>query len=309
MSYAIYGHTNMTQHPTLETLSSYILSPQEQEFRDLRRHLVSCQQCRQRTDQLSALTRQLQQEIPLYRTDCSEIEEASYRPFPGETLTETQRNTLKQSPTALKAALHSLTHSAAMQREMQRPSTTSTTADTVVRQKTSVKSESFIHWWKHLFNWHHPAWISVPVTAVLVFALTLTLTPQLRQNSSSAYITAYQDDPVVTFQAAGSQHPGIGFFSNVPSTRKPFSPVNVAMNTHNNLELHWPAIEKAIDYTVQIARIEGTSPTQLFQQTTTGTQIQFTNFTPYSGHRYTWTLTGKTSDGQRFQAQGGFVIK
>jgi len=309
MSNAIYGHLNMTQHPTLETLSGYILSPQDQEFSALRRHLVSCQQCRQRTDQLSALTRQLQQEVPRYSTDVSETEEASLTPLPGEILTEKQCNTLKQSPAALKAALHSLTHGAAMQRELQKASTTRTTADTAIGQKSEAKSEGFTHWWQQLFNWLNPAWISVPVTAVLVFALTLTLTPQLRQNAGSPVITAYQDDPAVTFQATGSQRPGIGFFSNSPNSRKPFSPVNVAMDTQNNLMLHWPTIVKAVDYTVQIASIEGISSTRLFQQTTTRTQVQFTNFKPQPGHRYTWTITGTTSNGQQFRAQGGFVVK
>lgn len=298
----------MTQHPTLETLTGYVLSPQDQEYRELRRHLLDCEHCRQRSDQLSALTRKLQHDVPRYRYTDNAINETVAQSVTEQTLTDAQRQKLKQSPSAMKAALHSLTHGAAMQRALRDPSTHIST-HAPASQSTSDFPKGLTQWWRQLFDWHNPAWVSIPVTAVLVFALTITLAPQLTQHNAQPVVTAYQDNPIVTLQAAGSQRPGIGFFSNTPSTIHPFTPVNIALSADSILSLSWPTITNAVSYTVQIAEIQNGTSIQVFQQSTPHTRIQFTAFKPHPGRRYTWTIGGQTEDGQQFRAQGGFVIQ
>ena len=306
----------MTQHPTIETLSGYVLSPDNQDYRDVRRHLQACEPCRLRSDQLSTLSQRLRHEVPLYKaslpvdvTDATDIttEEAASLIQSGQGLTAEQLKTIRQSPAAMKAALHSLTHSAAMQRDIQQhvsPETT-TTSDSIA---TQTRKTNLLEWLKQ-FVTIHPAWLSIPTTAVVIFVLTLGLTGQLRQHSDLPLVTAYQDNPVVNFQPAGAQHPGIGFFSNVPSTSRPFAPVQVTVSFDGILALQWPAINKAVDYAVQIAEIQGDNPIQLFQQITNKPQIRFIAFKPHKGRRYTWTISGKVQDGQQFKAQGGFVIQ
>ena len=298
-----------TQHPTLETLSGYILSPQHQDYREVRQHLVSCEQCRLRSDRLGALTRQLQRQVPLIKTGNTEQAEHDLPELDGQPLTAAQLSTVKQSPAALKAALHRLTHSAAMQRDLQaaraeRSHSTSVGTTKVERKQQKGLAQRLQQW----FSGANPAWLGVPVTAVLVFALTVTLMPSFNQ-SGNVLVTAYQDNPVVSFQPAGAQRPGIGFFSNVPSSNQPFTPVQISVQDNDTLLLQWPAIANAVDYTVQVAMIEGETHVQLLQQITDKPQIRFTAFTPRKGKRYTWTISGRTRDGQRFRAEGGFVIQ
>lgn len=304
----------MTQHPTLETLSGYILAPQDQEYRDVRRHLLSCAQCRQSSDHLSTVAQQLREQAPQLQhnatTDETSLDSIALAQSP---LSAEQLQAIKQSPAALKAALHSLTHSAAMQRGLNTQDFHKAPADNSTAKasahNTQVQHKSFQQWWQGLFNWSTTAWINVPVTAAVVFALTFVLTTQLKQSNNAPVITAYQDNPVVTFQPAGAARPGIGFFSNVPSTSKPFAPVDVKVSRDNTLSLHWPAIHKAVGYTVEINEIQGASSTRVFQQSTKQASARFNAFKPHKDRRYTWSISGTTKDGRQFHAKGGFVVK
>jgi hypothetical protein len=295
-----------TPHPTLESLSGYILSPQDEAYRDVRQHLMDCDQCRLRSDRLSALTQQIQHQVPLYKTQPETAEKDLGTDSiiqQSLSMTEAQRTAVKQSPTALKAALHSLTHSAAMQRGLQSP----TTPATFNEKNTSLQQPGFMERLQQWFKGLNPAWIGVPATAVLLFALTVFFLPM--QNHGTFIVAAYQDNPVVTFQPSDAQRPGIGFFSNIPSHSQAFAPVRIHIGNNNTLTLQWPAVTKVVDYTVQISIIENETQTQLLLQTTNKLQVRFTGFKPRKGKRYTWRITGSTSDKQRFEAEGGFVIQ
>jgi hypothetical protein len=156
----------------------------------------------------------------------------------------------------------------------------------------------------------------VPVTAVIVFTVTLLWLPQhdnqisgLQTAATSAKVIAsYQDDPVIIISAAGTKRPGIGFFNTAPTIRKPFSPVTIVFN-QDTLDIQWPDVQQATQYQVQISVYRGADAEPILNQTTATSIAHFDHFNPESGHRYEWTISGVTLNNATFKANGGFVIQ
>ena len=335
----------MKQHPDTEQLLDYCLAPTDAHFSELATHLASCAECRNRAAQLSALPQQIKRQASLAITSTHIADDSSSEALAAYLdgrLDSASAQRVKQQihgqADALKAALHYATHSAAMRRELadtapvtstQSTASTQTTIDVtavspdakIPHAQTPGLGQMIKATLSRWLDWSPHAWISVPVTAVAVFSVTLLLLPQLNMQHKSStsplpisanVIAVYQDDPFISFHAANAQRPGIGFFNTTPAQRESFKPVTLSIN-NSGLDMRWPRVKNAQDYQIQLAVYHGTvnhssEAETLFSQNTSQAAIHFDNFTPEPGRRYEWTISGHTTDNQTFKASGGFVL-
>lgn len=165
--------------------------------------------------------------------------------------------------------------------------------------------------WSGLPVWRTPAWISVPIAAVVLVTLSFMFAPTLLQQKSAPVIVTYQDDPVVYFRHARQQIPGLGFFTAARDSQQPYTGVKVS-GTASHLSIRWPAVDNAAKYIVSIYRTGADKRTLLGQMTTVTTEARFA----FNGdlprleknRRYEWEIQGPAGKGMNFFTQGGFVL-
>ncbi len=102
---------NSDTHPEPEQLAGFNQTPDAPEYAGLRRHLATCADCRQRLDQLNALSRSLRAAPPINKTVT--LPNAVLHAIENGPLDDAQRHALSDDPAALKAALHYAAHAQA----------------------------------------------------------------------------------------------------------------------------------------------------------------------------------------------------
>lgn len=316
---------NQTDHPTSETILLYLEAPDEGEFSALRRHLATCQVCRLQTTQLRNIQHGIRRHIPdmhipdMESSSAGDSREGSASPkyhcveqYIDGTLPAQERlraeELMANDPTALRSALHYATHSRAMQRQLDLAVDSGVTA-AMDRPGRESNQWSLWHWIRSLFNWSPPAWIAVPVTAVLVLVVTLMVNPVPHSGPPPALtIASYRDNPVIRFSDINAITPGVGFFSNAKQTVRPYANIYVTISEADRLTIKWPAIESVSDYTMDLYLIIDGKKSSVAKLNTRQTVAVFEQHDVVSGHRYEWNLFGTTNDGKRFAAMGGFVV-
>ena len=294
------------QHPSLESLVDYIERPHLEMFADLRRHMLSCPECRNRVQHVIHLKNNCCENYAEWR-ECA-IEEDRHDNVDIAAYVDGRldqgRNSLIQkrineSPSLLKAALHYAAHSGAMNRALPGSQKEHRVGLVKALYRKVVSSFSI----KKNFS------IPGPVVFASIALFAVILTPKLVVTSEDGVsIAMYQDRVGLTFQQQQTQAPSIGFFSQAIETSVPYDGAQVTLVNKNGLEVSWPVVENALSYELMLQRIEGDERILVARQQTTSTKVTLNQLNFQEGQRYEWRLSGQDSAERLFFAQGGFVI-
>ncbi|MFV1993425.1 MAG: hypothetical protein ACC635_05930, partial [Acidiferrobacterales bacterium] len=215
---------------------------------------------------------------------------------------------IQQDKNLMKAALHYSLHSAAMSDEVRAEATNSAEpmpgneqvgyADSVIAPKEKLQNI-----WQNFWRWQPPVWVSAPVTALLVIVVMVSLPVQ-----QSNLVAVYQDEPIMYFQKTTQIIPGIGFFNAARESEINYGQVLASTDKQGRVTMVWPPVKNAEKYTVRISKIENSEKIIVGQQETIATTVTFSAFKPDNRRNYFWEISGKTTDGQLFHTDGGFVV-
>ena len=292
-------------HPQLEQLLDYLENPKATEHTELRRHIAGCAQCRKQITGLNTLTETLS--IAVANVKMTEVPNKLIEDFVDGKLKDPQRHEaqakINQNKDALKAALHYATHSSAM-RSAEKATQTHATSSTANTQ-TGL--------FQRLFAWRPPALTTIPLTAAAAFALAITLLPVMvplldKQDDTTLAVAAFQDHAVLTLQAPEADTPGMGFFNTAQQREAPFAGMQMQYDPQSGVTMHWPAVEAAKNYHLQLSVITNKGKQFLAETNSQLPQAYFKNLTLEAGRHYQWVLTGATESGLSFRTDGGFAV-
>ena len=294
------------QHLSIDAISDYLAEPTATEFDALRRHLISCSECR---EQASLVSRLRDKETPLAcnqsLTEDDELHIADY--LEGRMSANQDEEIAKRLASdkqAQKAALHYATSRAAMRRVLG-----DSIGSAAVAERQQGDSMGLVTAVTRFFNWRPLAWISAPAVAALTLLVAVIVYPA-QQNSVSAglLVATYQDHAVVTFNQQNAAQPGIGFFSAAKKTEQPFAKMDVTVTNDHALLMRWSPIVNSENYRLKLFVINDNQRSPVGEVTSETPAAVLEGFIPRPGSRYEWALSGQTSDGFLFSTKGGFVF-
>jgi len=281
------------EHPQDHQILDYVKTPELSKFSQLRLHLAACRYCRRRAE-LTALIRDQGHWLEAEAVDI----DAPMADLMADRLDDAQaeqlRQTLKQDPAALRAALHFASHASAMD---------SLTKEFPVKTKTGSSVGDWLRNWLPASIWQ-----AVPAMA-LVMMLAVILVNQYRPGDAEGQlrVVAFNDNPVIQIVGQETQ-PGIGFFTQQGVNARPFGGMQIELSPDNQLHFSWPEVDKALFYTLKLQLFQKGETRVLSRQTLdTNTALVELSEIP-SSLRYEWVLSGDIDAQQSFQASGGFVI-
>jgi len=301
---------NSNTHPELEQLASFTQNLTAPEHIELRRHLATCTDCRQRLEQLNTLSHNLLADPPA--SEAAILPDTLLQAIENGQLNDAQRRVLSDDPAALKAALHYAAHAPAMRRNFDSPvgSPAKARADTMSPDTNQPQSPGLL---QRLLDWRPPAWGSIPLSAAAAFALALVVLPSAMSPSGTSpdlaalVIASYADQPVLALQGPMSDLPGIGFFHTADTQEIPFDGLRLRYSHTDGLSANWPPVENAQNYHLRLSRINTGGQQIVGEIDVNQSQARFPQLRPTPG-RYQWLLTGQRADGNHFRASGGFVV-
>ncbi len=294
-------------HPALEDLTAYVEQPQAPEHRELRTHIAGCTPCRQQVSHLSRITHSLAQLLPEPEDapTGAEIPEAVVAEFVergSSGNTADARELIDKNPRALKAALHYAAHSESMRTHLN-----SEAAGVVTGTASDTKKPTERPFLQRLFDWRPPALFAVPLTAAAVFAVAINLLPLLGATPGNNPVSAsFQDHAVLQMQSP--ELPGVGFFHGAKAQEIPFDGVRLQYRDGAGLSASWQPVESAKSYTLSLTQVTTGENPLLAKSDSRQAHIHFPALSLQAGRRYQWTLTGETTGGQSFRADGGFAV-
>ncbi len=303
----------------METLLAYLEDTESDKYTDVRLHLATCRDCRDKLQRLSNVQKSIKHSGLLQNSLAdsspqlvSALDQHSIERYIDGELDAPQSASVQQlldsDSSALKAALHYASHSATNQHLRKDLDNPATNAATAAQATMASQSTGFIEQLKKFFDLRPPVWVSVPATAALVVVMTLAFMPNWMKSSSPGFtVAAYQDKAVIHFQGA-NQLPGIGFFNKAHRNTESFGPMEIRYNDHQELSLHWPQVPNAAQYHLALYLISEGQKITVHEMDLTANQATIVDFNAEAGKRYEWTLNGKTSDAKSFYTTGGFVI-
>ena len=301
----------VSEHPELEQLKNYLNNSASAEFSGLRLHLAQCSQCRALIDGLTGLEQVSQQVLSMQteRDTLSEQQHQKIADYIDGRLSGDEHLQIKEflqlNPLAMKAALHYASHSSAMDK-----AGLESTTDTISVATTGMAVNLWSGFMKKvndLMSFQTPVWLTVPVTAVLVAMLSVTLLDQSPPEQSKYLIASYQDNAVIQFRPK-DHLPGIGFFNNTTELSEAYANLKVPVSEDRHFRIQWPAVAQAINYTFRLHMFSQGSKLLVGEVTTEKTSVVISTKLDDINHRYKWVLSGETSDHRVFSTNGGFVI-
>ena len=306
-------------HPTIESLTDYLESPELPTFSEVRQHLVLCSQCRSEVTRLMQVRQHIINDVPYFSQHTFNYEpllqqltaddaiEAYVDGKLGSKDKETVHELLQNNKNALKAALHYANHSASMQKY-----TTNNAEIGKVSSNASakvVRRHRFFDFLRQHLKQRPDTWVSIPVTAAVVFILSIVLLPQLQNyHQLPQSIASYQDEKMIQFNKSDSELPGIGFFSGAKSSQQLYDGVNIALTRDRNLIIQWKPVKQATTYAFTIYKTTPTGKSTIASTNTTTNSAKVSASDLQSAQHYLWELSGKTVDKRNFSVTGGFVI-
>ena len=300
---------NTDTHPETEDLRAYLGDVDAPEFSALRLHLASCQACRDEITALNAVER-------FYSTLEQPTDDAAQQLISdyvdGNLQGQAHTNAaalIHDNDSALKAALHYASHSAAMSAALDdsHDAQRSATSAKQNASKTGLFGTGLFGAIGRWLDMRPPVWAVVPATAFAVAALVVFLQPYLIGQQEQYRVASYQDNPVMQFRK-NDELPGIGFFSKAGRSSKAYNKVQVEVLDESRLRIIWPAVDKAVQYTMRLQMFNQNQKISLGEITTKVPTATFETTQLNSERRYEWILSGKTDDEMTFYSSGGFVI-
>ncbi len=266
----------IAQHLNEHELHAFSRAPESEDFQALRRHLGICNSCRNKLQTLQEAEALLTQNLDII---CSDT---------------------RQSP--LKTQLHELTHSFAME-ELD-------SLDTLSVPSNKQHTLSWFQSIKKLFEHRMPV-LAIPTTAFasFVFAFLILST----DNSVDKGIIGFQDSDALVLTQQQQPTPGLGFFHQPEKEERivpEYGGFNVKVdNSRHFIDIHWPAIENAESYTVELLEISNSVSQHVSQVSTEDTTWKINRNSIRPGQLYRLKLTGTTTDKYTFRHTGGFVLR
>lgn len=304
---------NVSDHPELEQIKDYLNNCNSDKYSGLRLHLAQCSQCRSLTETLMALQQNSHQVMSedAEHDALTEHEHQQIADYIDGRLSEAehqqQKDFIHSTPLALKAALHYASHKSAMDK-----AELVSAADTSFASSPDTGISGFgyavLQKIKALTAFQAPVWLTVPVTAGLVALLTINLLELPTAEQASYKIASYQDNAVI--QYGPKDHlPGIGFFTKSSQLSEVYDNLKVSVSDDARFTLQWPAVARAVKYTMRLQMFHQGNKTVLGEVTTKQPSAVIATRLDDIYHRYEWVLSGETSDNRVFLANGGFVIE
>jgi len=304
---------NLSSHPEPESLLAYGENPDGTGQEEISRHLAHCQQCRNQLARLTLLTRDIRRMVPAANPFPDEVdvfEVARYvNSEDGKRMAENFDTHSEQGKNFLKAALRYSLHSSLMEaginteESRSRLDTRNFATGTGATTGQDMSEPGLIKAWKKFFSWNAPAWVVVPVTAVLIVIISMTM-PQNRAN----HVAVYQNNSVLHFQKTTQRIPGIGFFNAARESEIKYGTVSAQKDNLGRLVMQWPAVKNAKKYSVSIFSLDGMEKIILGEKETVTTTAAFQDLKLRNNHNYHWEIKGTTTDKQIFYTEGGLVV-
>ena len=166
------------------------------------------------------------------------------------------------------------------------------------------------HWLSRLLAWRPPA-LSLPAVALASFALAFVVFAP-SDNVSPPQLLSFQEGDALTLTLQSSQ-PGLGFFHGDGKSSKVvgnYAGFNVNQSSDGDfVEIHWPAIDGATAYSVELIEVSENVRQQVEQTRTQTTSWRVPKESVRSGVLYRLILSGATDDNYLFRHSGGFVMR
>ena len=219
------------QHPSSEQLCSYMESPESRTHGDIRRHLMSCSECRLRIDNLSQLEMDIKHYVPRFAAEYNFADDAEQRveqfiedQYSGEQ-NQAMEEQIKSDPDSLKSALHYAVHSAAMSKNLETMHNTPVVAaasSTTTSATTSNQGgfHQLLNRIKQSLQWPMPAWTLAPASFAVAALISFVLVLNPAHQQQTVQIATYQDNAMITFERAGLPSGSIGFFHDAQSSSR-----------------------------------------------------------------------------------------
>jgi len=304
-------------HPSAEQLSLYMESPESNEHRDIRQHLMHCEDCRNRVDHLTQLELDIKHYAPRFTSQLELRDDNDFliERFVDGQLAQSQRAKTEQrihsDPGALKTALHYAVHAAAMRENIDTMSATmSVNVESMTGESGRLGTTTgLLQRILASLQWSTPAWTIAPASLVLAAIISYTFFTTIGNSvfQDQPRIVAFQDQAVLKFQQTTMPSGSIGFFHDAQTHSEPFSGMHIQLDRKNSLNFSWPAVSNAADYTLALYDNQHGDLALVAQQTANQTNVQLQNLTLTRHGHYTWKLSGRTHQGVRFQSQGDFI--
>lgn len=303
------GKAISENHPDETLLIAYLESPRSNEFRNVRRHLISCPVCRKEATALQMTIHDLRH----YPTAITETpsgdhpDEVTIADYVEKRMSHERHAEIKQHilvcDYCTRATLYYTLEIARIQgKDLGKAELVPVKPDLQEAKKEAGRFGKLAG----ILSWRMPVWIGVPATALAAIALFFLI---FSGKESPLTVVSYQDKAEVVFSSPKGDVPGIGFFGGAREKAEPFGGITIHPEDAQHLRVKWSEIKTARLYEIRIYSSNGDGRVLIGEAGTSGATevlLQVSGVVP--GKRYEWELSGTTANDLRFLARGGFVV-
>lgn len=274
-------------HPHDAEMRAYLDSPADARFVELRRHLMTCAQCRQQLDTMQQLVDNYAY-LPGMTMAANDVTELHQQ------VDKKTGNYSRQGPELREALFYTLNRQA-------------DPVGAIIEGSESKQSTGFSRFWQTIVDTltlETPLSRAVAVTAILVLGIALIIQLPAMKTSQLKLIT-FQDD--AQLYMTGQNLPGMGFFHEAQAQVKPFTKPEFKLHGHELL-VHWSEIESAESYLFEVYAYRQGHRELLGSMTTFSPEVAVAITPQMYNKRLEWHISGQTSDERKFSTSGGLVI-
>lgn len=163
-------------------------------------------------------------------------------------------------------------------------------------RQTKTFSNKITEFFRTVWSINTPAW-STALAMVFVAGFVFL--------SPSTNIAVYQDNQTMKFEI--NKTPGIAFFQQAQEFEQEYSGIHIE-RSDPGIRISWPKVEKATEYQIEIDKLENNRAVRVFTGSSKQTSLRIKDFKLQNQQRYTWKLSGTTTDRFGFSISGGFVV-
>ena len=318
-------NTMSDRHPESEDLIAFLEAPQSDKSRPVSRHLIQCNTCRKEVMALQATIDNLKNSpvIAVEKPTGEHPDEMTIADYIEKRLPQDRFQNIEQHVMGCNYCRKAALYYAMERSESQRKSVPGEEPADVRMDLPAFKNDRKtrpFEWLRGLFSWKMPIWTGVPATvlatAILFLILTniekkevVTVSPPQVVKKEVMTVSSYQDKSQIIFKSSKGDVPGIGFFGAAREKAEPFSGLSFEMKDSESLRVKWPEIKGARFYEIRVYSLDKGNREMIAKADASGkTEVLLYVSGLKPGKRYEWELSGTTGNGNRFLAEGGFVV-
>jgi len=318
-------NTMSDRHPESEDLIAFLEAPQSDKSRPVSRHLIQCNTCRKEVMALQATIDNLKNSpvIAVEKPTGEHPDEMTIADYIEKRLPQDRFQNIEQHVMGCNYCRKAALYYAMERSESQRKSVPGEEPADVRMDLPAFKNDRKtrpFEWLRGLFSWKMPIWTGVPATvlatAILFLILTniekkevVTVSPPQVVKKEVMTVSSYQDKSQIIFKSSKGDVPGIGFFGAAREKAEPFSGLSFEIEDTESLKVKWPEVKGARLYEIRVYSLDRENREMIAKAGTSGkTEVLLYVSGLKPGKRYEWELSGTTGNGNRFLAEGGFVV-